>query len=133
MAQVNSDQDMGFLTIDPMFFLNKSQLEDPSSIEPTHLYNGRPTAFTDLQSESLQLDPHRAAMLRRSNFLPYDGVLYEINDAPTEDEAVWSYNGRHHLTYAEYQRMQRDEQRLILQNIVVKQHETKSVDYSKSP
>jgi hypothetical protein len=54
------------------------------------MYNGKPTDFTNLQNENLQLDPHRAATLRRSNFLPYDGVLYEINDAPTETEALWS-------------------------------------------
>ena len=100
-------------SIDASFFLSKSHFaESGCGLEPTHLYNGRPTAFTDLRAENLQLDPHRAATLRRSTFLPYDGVLYEINDAPTEDEAVWSYNGRHHLTYAEYQRMQRDEQEI---------------------
>ena len=81
---------------------------------------------------ALALDPHRAAMLKRSNFLPYDGVLYEINDEPGQDDALWSYNGRQNLTYSEYERLLREEKRLVLQNIVVKQHETKSVDYSKS-
>jgi hypothetical protein len=122
-----------FLTIDPLFFLNKSQLEAPESADPTHLYNGKPTDFTDLQSENMTLDPHRAAMLRRSNFLPYDGVLYEINDAPGEEDAHWSHNGRHGLTYNEYQRMLREEKRIALQSIVVKQHEAKSIDYSRSP
>ena len=122
-----------FQTIDPAFFLNESQLTQPLSVDPTHLYNGKPTQYTDLQSENLALDPHRAAMLRRSNFLPYDGVLYEINDAPGEEDALWSYNGRHNLTYNEYQRMLREEKRQLLQSIVVKHHEAKSVDYSKSP
>jgi hypothetical protein len=79
-----------FATIDESFLLSKTQLETPHGVDSTHMYNGKPTDFTNLQNENLQLDPHRAATLRRSNFLPYDGVLYEINDAPTETEALWS-------------------------------------------
>lgn len=131
-AKNNGSVPQEFLTIDPRFFLT-SQLEATQTTDPTRLYNGKPTDFTDLQSENLALDPHRAATLRRSNFLPYDGVLYEINDAPGEEDALWSYNGRHGLTYNEYQRMIREEKRIALQNIVVKQHEAKSIDYSRSP
>jgi hypothetical protein len=127
-----------FNTIDPSFFLNQSGR--PPSIDPTHMYNGQPTAYTDLQRENQQLDPHRAAMLRRTNYLPNDGVLYEINDAPDEEEAVWSYKNlvtgyeRHHLTYHEYQRMLFEEKRSILQNIQVKQHVANAgIDYTGSP
>ena len=121
-------------TIDTSFFLSKSHFaESGCGLEPTHLYNGCPTAFTDLRVDNLQLDPHRAATLRRSTFLPYDGVLYEINDAPGEEDALWSYNGRNNLNYAQYQAMLREEARQQLKSISVKQHETKTVDYSKSP
>jgi hypothetical protein len=122
-----------FRTIDPAFFFNKSRLEPQGSDDAAHRSNGKPTQFTDLTREDLTLDPHRAAMLRRSNFLPYDGVLYEIDDAPDEEDALWSHNGRHHLTYFEYLRIIREEKRMMLQSIVVKHHEAKSVDYSKSP
>ena len=122
-----------FHTIDPSFFLTKSRQREPQSSETGHRGNGKPTSFTDLTREDLTLEPRRAAMLRRSNFLPYDGVLYEIDDAPDEEDALWSHNGRHHLTYWDYLRIIREEERAKLQSIVVKQLETKSVDYSKSP
>lgn len=122
-----------FVTIDQSFMLTKSQLERPSGIDATHLYNGQPTQFTDLQSEEIKLDPKKAAMLKRSNFLPYDGVLYEINDAQIEQEALWTFNGKTHLTHNEYLREVREYQRLKLQHIVVKQNITKTRDYSKSP
>eukprot|EP00286_Rhodomonas_abbreviata_P027860 CAMPEP_0181300864 /NCGR_PEP_ID=MMETSP1101-20121128/7117_1 /TAXON_ID=46948 /ORGANISM="Rhodomonas abbreviata, Strain Caron Lab Isolate" /LENGTH=393 /DNA_ID=CAMNT_0023406129 /DNA_START=84 /DNA_END=1265 /DNA_ORIENTATION=- len=131
--EVVGKKDAVFRTIDQSFVLTKSQLQQPRSVDATHLYNGQPTQFTDLQSDEIKLDPSKTAMLRRTNFLPYDGVLYEINDAPIEQEALWTFGNRTCLTYKEYEREVKLHQNLQLQQIVVKQNITKTQDYSKSP
>ncbi len=122
-----------FQTIDQSFVLTKSQLEEPIGIDVTHLYNGQPTQDTDIAKDEMKIDPAKTAMLDRTNFLTKDGVLYEIKDAPDEQEALWTFNGKTHLTHEEYLREMNRFQKLKLQYIVVKQNISKTRDYSKSP
>ena len=123
-------------TIDPLFILTEAQLTDPrSGVDATHMYNGKPTDFTNLQRETVQTDA-RSRLLPRSNFLAFDGVLYEINDCAIEQEALWSHGWKTHLTYNEYCREMANEKKSAFKQLVTMKRSVSNMttyNYNISP